>query len=96
MVEPSRNYATVVGNTSLGRKYSERMCSKGYSLICTNCFNQAISQCFFEELKGLTSLSKAILKHYLLVTDDFNVGMKSKSLGYDKLGEFCDLFNLTN
>ena len=51
---------------------------------------------FFEEQKGLTSLSKAILKHYLLVTDDFNVGMKSKSLGYDRLGEFCDLFNLTN
>ena len=22
--------------------------------------------------------------------------MKSKSLGYDKLDEFCDLFNLTN
>ena len=28
--------------------------------------------------------------------DDFNVGVRSKSLGYDKLGEFCDLFNLTN
>ena len=27
---------------------------------------------------------------------DFNIGMKSKSFGYDKLDEFCDLFNLTN
>ena len=27
---------------------------------------------------------------------DFDIGMKSKSLGYDKLDEFCDLFNLTN
>ena len=27
---------------------------------------------------------------------DFNLDMKSKSLGYDKLDEFCDLFNLTN
>ena len=27
---------------------------------------------------------------------DFNIDMKSKSLGYDKLDEFCDLFNLTN
>ena len=26
---------------------------------------------------------------------DFNIDMKSKSLGYDKLDEFCDLFNLT-
>ena len=28
---------------------------------------------------------------------DFNIDMKSKNLGYDKLDdEFCDLFNLTN
>ena len=27
---------------------------------------------------------------------DFNLDMKSKSLGYDKLNELCDLFNLTN
>ena len=27
---------------------------------------------------------------------DFNIDAKSKSLGYDKPDEFCDLFNLTN
>ena len=27
---------------------------------------------------------------------DFNIDVKSKSLGYDKLDEFYDLFNLTN
>ena len=25
---------------------------------------------------------------------DFNIDVKSKSLGYDKLDEFCDPFNL--
>ena len=32
----------------------------------------------------------------LLITGDFNIDMKSKSLGYDKLDKFCDLINLTN
>ena len=27
---------------------------------------------------------------------DFNIDMKKQKLGYDKLDEFCDLFNLTN
>ena len=27
---------------------------------------------------------------------DFNIDVKSKSLGYDRLDEFCDLFNPTN
>ena len=27
---------------------------------------------------------------------DFNIDMKSKSLVYDKLDEFCNLFDLTN
>ena len=27
---------------------------------------------------------------------DFNIDMKNKSLGYGKLDEFCNLFNLTN
>ena len=27
---------------------------------------------------------------------DFNIDVKSKSLGYDKVDEFCDLFNLKN
>ena len=43
------------------------------------------------------SLSKAILKcENLLIMSNFNIDMESKSLGYDKLDEFCDLFNLTN
>ena len=50
---------------------------------------------FFEKLT--TSLSKAILKYEnLLIMGDFNIGMKSKSLGDDKLDEFWDIFNLTN
>ena len=50
---------------------------------------------FFEELT--TSLSKAILKYEnILIIGDFNIDMKSKSLDYDKLDEFCDLFNLTD
>ena len=28
--------------------------------------------------------------------DDFNIDVKRRSLGYDKLDEFCDLFNVTN
>ena len=28
--------------------------------------------------------------------DDFSVNMKNKSLEYDKLDEFCNLFNLKN
>ena len=27
---------------------------------------------------------------------DFNIDVKSKNLGYDKLDEFCNLFNLAN
>ena len=50
---------------------------------------------FFEELT--ISLSKAIPKYeYVLIMGDCNIDVKSKSLGYDKLDEFCDLFNLTN
>ena len=49
---------------------------------------------FFEELT--ISLSKAILKYEnLLIIGDFNIDVKSKSLGFHKLDEFCDLFNLT-
>ena len=43
------------------------------------------------------SLSKAILTYEnLVIMSNFNIDMESKSLGYDKLDEFCDLFNLTN
>ena len=59
-----------------------------YALVSTGRLNLLT---FFEELT--TSLSKAILKYEnLLIMGDFNIDMKSKSLGYDKLDEFCDLF----
>ena len=83
-------------------KYSECLC---FELTFTNkkwiCFSiyrspeSSNHSTFFEELT--TSLSKAILKYEnLLIMGEFNIDMKSKSLGYDKLDEFCDLFNLTN
>ena len=59
-----------------------------YALVSTGRLNLLT---FFEELT--TSLSKVILKYEnLLIMGDFNIDMKSKSLGYDKLDEFCDLF----
>ena len=83
-------------------KYSECLCSELtftskkwiYFSIYRSPESSNLST-FFEELT--TSLSKAILKYEnLLIMGDFNIDMKSKALGYDKLDEFCDLFNLTN
>ena len=49
----------------------------------------------FEELT--ISLSKAIIKSENdLIMGDFDIDVKSKSLGYDQLDEFCDLFNFTD
>ena len=83
-------------------KYSECLCSEltftNKKWICFSIYRPPESSnlsTFFEELT--TSLSKALLKYEnLLIMGDFNVDMKSKSLGYDKRDEFCDLFNLTN
>ena len=44
---------------------------------------------FFEELSE--SLSKAILKY-----QHFNIDLKVKGFGFNKLDELCNLFNLTN
>ena len=83
-------------------KYSECLCSEltftNKKWICFSIYRPPESSnlsTFFEELT--TSLSKAILKYEnLLIMGDFNIDMKSKSLGYDKLDEFCDPFNLQN
>ena len=83
-------------------KYSECVCSEltftNKNWICFSIYRPPEStnlSMFFEELT--TSLRKAMLKYEnLLIMGDFNIDMKRKSLGYDKLDEFCDLFNLTN
>ena len=51
---------------------------------------------FFEELRN--SLSKAVNKYgNLIVMGDFNIDLnKTDCIGFGKLGEFCDNFNLTN
>ena len=83
-------------------KYSEYLCS---ALTFTNkkwiCFSiyrppeLSNLSTLFEEVTA--SLSKAILKYEnLLIMGDFKIDLKSKSLGYDKLDEFYDLFNLSN
>ena len=62
----------------------------GYAFVSTDSLSQTIFQL-------TTSLSNAILKYEnLLIMGNFDIDMKSKSLGYDKIDEFCDLFNLTN
>ena len=83
-------------------KYSECLCSEltftNKKWICFSIYRPPKSSnlsTFFEELTK--SLSKTILKYEnLLIIGDFNIGMKSKNLGYDKLDEFYNLFNLTN
>ena len=50
---------------------------------------------FFEELSE--SLSKVILKYQHVITmRDFNIDLKIKGFGFNKLDELCNLFNLTN
>ena len=50
---------------------------------------------FFEELRN--SLSKAVNKYgNLIVMGDFNIDLNNTDcIGFGKLGEFCDNFNLT-
>ena len=50
-----------------------------------------------DRLELTTSLSKAILKYEnILIMGDFNMDVKNKSLGYDKIDEFRDVYNLTD
>ena len=49
---------------------------------------------FFEEL--LESLSKGILKYQsIIIMGDLNIDLEIKGFGFNKLDQFCDLFNLT-
>ena len=61
----------------------------GHALVYTDhlSLSQATFQCFFEELT--LSLRTALLKYEnLLIMGDFNIGVKSKSLGDDKHDEY--------
>ena len=50
---------------------------------------------FFEELSE--SLSKAFLKYQnIIIMGVFNIDLKIRGFGFNKLDQFCDLFNLTN
>ena len=50
---------------------------------------------FFKELSEL--LSKAILKYQnVIIMGDFNIDLKIKGFAFNKLYQFCNLFNLTN
>ena len=50
---------------------------------------------FFDELTS--SLSKASESYEnFIVMGDFNIDVTKKGTEFDKLDEFCDLFNLTN
>ena len=50
---------------------------------------------FFDEISQ--SLSKASESYEnLIVMGDFNVEVTKKGIEFDRLDEFCDLYNLTN
>ena len=50
---------------------------------------------FFEELSE--SLSKVILKYQnIIIMGDFNINLKIKGFGLNKLDQFCNSFNLKN
>ena len=67
----------------------------GYAFLVSTAYLTQNLSMFFEELT--IYLSKVILKYdNLLVMGYFNLEVKSKSLAYDQLDEFCDLFNLIN
>ena len=43
-----------------------------------------------------TLLAKVASNYENIVMGDFNIGIKCKGVGLNNLGDFCDLFNLTN
>ena len=49
---------------------------------------------FFEELSE--PLSRGILKYQIIIMGNFNIDLKIKGFGFNKLDEFCNWFNLTN
>ena len=98
LMEFARRELTCIWLRECETKYTECLCSElrftDKKWICRPPESSNLTM-FFEELK--ISLSKAILKYEnLLIMGDFNIDVKSKGLGYNKLDEFCDLFNLRN
>ena len=50
---------------------------------------------FFEELTNSLSKASESYQHFIIL-GDFNLDVTNRGAEFDKLDEFCDLFNLTN
>ena len=50
---------------------------------------------FFEELTNCLSTASESYEHFIIM-GDFNIDVTNRGVEFDKLDEFCDLFNLTN
>ena len=50
---------------------------------------------FFHELSFSLDKASKIYEN-IIIMGDFNIDVKTKGMGFDKLDEFCDIFNLTN
>ena len=50
---------------------------------------------FFEELTNSLSKASESYQHFIIL-GDFNLDITNRGVEFDKLDEFCDLFNFTN
>ena len=50
---------------------------------------------FFEELRNCLSPASQSYDHFIIM-GEFNIDVTNRGVEFDKLDEFCDLFNLTN
>ena len=50
---------------------------------------------FFDELTSFLSKASESYENFI-VMEDFNIDVTNKGIEFDKLDEFCDLFNLIN
>ena len=50
---------------------------------------------FFHELSFSLDKASEIYEN-IIIMGDFNIDVTTKGMGFDKLDEFCDIFNLTN
>ena len=50
---------------------------------------------FFEELTNSLSKASKSYQHFIIL-GDFNLDVTNRGAEFNKLDEFCDLFNLTN
>ena len=50
---------------------------------------------FFHELSFLLDKASEIYEN-IIIMGDFNIDIKTKGMGFEKLDEFCDIFDLTN